>query len=85
MQAKFKGNQFDKSGLGGLNASNFGHSIFRDNSQNFTNLNMSKITGLRGGAEKSRFLDPPSQSRIIQFDEIMSGVDSSMQKDDEVS
>jgi hypothetical protein len=46
---------------------------------------MSKNTVMRGQGEKSRFMDPPSQSRIMQFDDIMSGVDSSIQNDDELS
>jgi hypothetical protein len=59
IQAKFK--LGDKSGIGGLNASNLGHSVFRDNSiLNFTNLNMSKNTALRGAGDRSRFQDPPS-------------------------
>jgi hypothetical protein len=58
MQAKFKG---DKSGFEMLNGSNLGHSMYRDKSQiNFTKLNMSKVTAMRGPGEKSRFMDPPS-------------------------
>jgi hypothetical protein len=57
--AKFKPG--DKSGIGGLNASNLGHSVFRDTSQlNLTNLNLSKNTMVRAVGEKSRFMDPPS-------------------------
>ena len=76
------GNNFDRSVLGGLNATLLSMNNTRlnrsllgaNNSINITNLNMSKNTGVGRNLDRSyaqRYQDPPSQSRIMLLDEIM--------------
>lgn len=81
----------NRSGILGLNITNAAGNTYLANSI----LNMSKNTAFQNlnkqdqSSYLQRYQDPPSQSRILQMDDIMqqstSGVESSIQRDEEIS